>query len=382
MRARHIALAPFLQRLHDRIDALGAEQLREMIAAHAATLDPAARIEFLEVFDRDRRGDAEPGDDSLPADITDLVERLREGEYFDGWGWDDDLRDERAWGDGSWVDEMDDLFACAGQAFVAGELVLARDAYRGLFDALLLDEEVGTFSGPAAAPDMLGVDLVEAKARALRALYETTDPHGRGDALAARSPTGATSAIASVSGPSPRRSRASFPASTSSSTTGSPGCARLRRARYRSTTAPCWSRPQRGAVGRTASARWPASSAERIQRPSDRQTPELSALLTAHVRRLHATDGQRREWLAKARTTADARIAAIVEAKHRGGYDRAAQLAAACAEAVAITEGPPAAARAISELRDRYPRHVAFRAAVDAAAGRSPLLSTAPRRRR
>jgi hypothetical protein len=197
MRARHIALAPFLQRLHDRIDALGAEQLREMIEAHAATLDPAARIEFLEVFDGDRPGDAEPGDDSLPADITDLVERLREGEYFDGWGWDDDLRDERAWGDESWVDEMDDLFARAGQAFVAGELVLARDAYRGLFDALLLDEEVGTFSGPAAAPDMLGVDLVEAKARALRALYETTDPHGRGDALAARSPTGATSAIAS-----------------------------------------------------------------------------------------------------------------------------------------------------------------------------------------
>jgi hypothetical protein len=80
---------------------------------------------------------------------------------------------------------MEDLFARAGPAFVAGDLVAARDAYGGLLDALLLDEEVGTFTGPAAASDMLGVDLVEAQARALRALYETSDPQDRVDALAA-----------------------------------------------------------------------------------------------------------------------------------------------------------------------------------------------------
>jgi hypothetical protein len=61
---------------------------------------------FLAVFDAGRSGDAEPGDDSLLPDVADLVERLREGEYFDAWGWDDELHEERAWGDESWVEEM------------------------------------------------------------------------------------------------------------------------------------------------------------------------------------------------------------------------------------------------------------------------------------
>jgi hypothetical protein len=75
----------FHQRPRDRIDASDPEELRELITAHAAALDPAARVPFLAVFDGSRSGDAEPGDDSLTADVADL-ERLREGEYFDGWG--------------------------------------------------------------------------------------------------------------------------------------------------------------------------------------------------------------------------------------------------------------------------------------------------------
>jgi hypothetical protein len=162
---------------------------------------------------------------------------------------------------------MDDLFARTGQAFLADDLRLACEAYRRLFDALLLDEEVGTFSGPSPAPEMLTADLTEAKARALRALYETSEPDDRVDALAT-------------------------------------------------------------AIG---------------------------------------------DW----RYLGDAvGIHAVADA------DRAAQLAVACAEALALTEGPPAAARAITELRDRYPRHVAFRAALDAATTKSPLLPSSPRRRR
>jgi hypothetical protein len=564
MRTRHIALAPFLQRLRDRIDALDAEELRELITAHAAALDPAARMPFLAVFDGSHCADAGPDDDSLRADVADLVERLREGEYFDGWGWDDELHEERAWGDESWVDEMEDLFARAGQAFVAGDLAVARDAYGGLLDALLLDDEVGTFTGPAAASDMLGVDLVEAKARALRALYETSDLHDRVDAVASAiarwrylgdrigiravaealprelpglevfldewiarlrlaahgelpsddrallveaaawrdGPNGvgslatdhgaenpelfvdwvdalidagrsgdATDACAQALATTPAFGEPRAQIAERLATVSSAAADRLDAARQAWRAAPTALRLRRlaaladdmtlaaeaDALDRTAApARLAATlrvltgrvdeagatlsqaeplgwsrgdhpgplvvpilllaaagkeprSSERLRgamtllsavdQPTwhdvhgpdegnddeargERQPPELSALLIARVGTFDATDQQRRAWLAWARTAADARIAAIVEAKHRGAYERAAQLAVACAEAVAITEGPVAAARAIGELRDRYPRHVAFRAALDAATERSPLLPAAPRTRR
>ena len=52
-------------------------------------------------------------------------------------------------GDESWVGAMDDLFAAAADAFLAGDLALARDAYGRLLGAFDLDQEVGTFCGPS-----------------------------------------------------------------------------------------------------------------------------------------------------------------------------------------------------------------------------------------
>lgn len=69
---------------------------------------------------------------------------------------------------------MDSLFEAAGTAFLDGELELARHAYGRLLGAFFLDEEVGTFCGDRPATEMVETDLGEAKARYLRALYETT----------------------------------------------------------------------------------------------------------------------------------------------------------------------------------------------------------------
>jgi hypothetical protein len=563
-----IALAPFLRRLRDRLEVLDAEHLREALMAHAATLEPAARLAFLAIFDDDRDLGAAPADDSLPADVTHLVERISAGEYFDGWGWDDDLHDERAWGDESWAGEMDDLFARTGQAFLADDLRRACEAYRRLFDALLLDEEVGTFSGPSPAPEMLTADLTEAKARALRALYEISEPDDRIDALATaigdwrylgdavgiravadalpgelagldvflgdwiaglRPTTGGqlshdnrvllveaaawrdgpdgVGALASDHGadnpelfvawvdtlidtgraseaaaacahalatmPAHGEPRAQI-AERSATLSAEPAdkLAAARQAWRAALTTPRLRRlatladtttltdeadtldeaavPARLAAAllvlagriddatillqRTEPLGWSrgdhpgplvlpflllaaaGNDPHNIARlhganallaavdlsgwrdmrhlldrdddddepipGEDEPLPELSALLAERVRTVEATDDQRLRWLGRARAIADARIAAIVQAKHRGAYDRAAQLAVACAEALALTEGPPAAARAITELRDRYPRHVAFRAALDAATTKSPLLPSSPRRRR
>jgi hypothetical protein len=124
-----------------------------------------------------------PDGAGLLADIDAFVERVRSGVFFHGWGWDDDLRQERAWGDESWAGEMDDLFAAAADAFLVGDLAVARDAYGRLLGAFSLDEEVGSFCGPSSPSDMVATDVPEAVARYLRAVYETTPLPDRAEEL-------------------------------------------------------------------------------------------------------------------------------------------------------------------------------------------------------
>ena len=73
-----------------------------------------------------------------------------------------------------------------------------------------------------------------------------------------------------------------------------------------------------------------------------------------------------------AQAVTDARIEAIVSNKHRGAYARAAALAFAHAEALAV-HSPRSAGAFLADVRSRYPRHVAFRHELDAAAVNSTL---------
>ncbi|MBN1174715.1 MAG: hypothetical protein JXA67_21320 [Micromonosporaceae bacterium] len=181
-------LKEFLTVLDSRLAALPAEQLRAVLIGHAERLAARDRAAFLAIFPATA---AAPGGSGLPvpdagallADIDAFVEQVRSGAYFEGWGWDDDLHEERAWGDESWAGEMDDLFAGAADAFLAGDLDLARNAYGRLLDAFRLDEEVGAFCGPASASDMVDTDVTEAVARYLRAVYETTPQPERAGVL-------------------------------------------------------------------------------------------------------------------------------------------------------------------------------------------------------
>lgn len=191
--ARRIGLGPFLRALEARLEALSADEIRQAVLAHAERLPPRERDVFLAIFpeapqpgsDKQQRepGLAEPGD-RLLSDIDRFVAAVRDGAYVEGWGWDDNIDDERAYGDESWVGDMDDLLAQAGAAFLDGELQLAREAYRRLLHAFLLDEDAAVFSGPQPADEMVDTNLTEAKARYLRAIYTTTTPNDRAEALA------------------------------------------------------------------------------------------------------------------------------------------------------------------------------------------------------
>jgi hypothetical protein len=198
MRAPAPGLGPFLDELEHRLCALSPEQVRQLLLRHATGLPADQRTDFLEIFASHERAtptrgaaagpppELSPTEDAgaLIADIDAFAEAVESGTYFEGWGWDPELHDKRAFGDESWVSEMDSLFDAAGKAFAHGGLELARDAYGKLFEVFSLDDEVGTFCGDRPATEMVETDLSEAKARYLRALYETTPATERAARLA------------------------------------------------------------------------------------------------------------------------------------------------------------------------------------------------------
>lgn len=182
-------LGEFLAVFEQRLAALPVDDLRAALVAHAERLPVRDREAFLAIFpDPSAMVSQMPGSRAVPSLdgarlLADFLERVRSGAFFEGWGWDDDLREERAWGDESWVGEMDDQFAAAADAFLAGDLAVARDAYGRLLGAFDLDEEVGTFCGPSSPSDMVTTDGPEAVARYLRAVYETTPLPERAEKL-------------------------------------------------------------------------------------------------------------------------------------------------------------------------------------------------------
>jgi hypothetical protein len=63
---------------------------------------------------------------------------------------------------------------------------------------------------------------------------------------------------------------------------------------------------------------------------------------------------------------AEKRVVAIVSNQHRKAYDRAALLATACSEALALTN-PTKAANFFNKIKDKFPRHPAFQAELNRA---------------
>lgn len=135
---------------------------------------PRERPPFLAIFE-DLEQERDPriprwAQSSLLAEIDAFVARLSSGAYFADWGWDDDLHDERAFGDESWVEEMDELFASASDVFLDGDMQLAREALGRLLKAFDLDEEGATFCGSESPEATVSTDVGEAKLRCLRAV--------------------------------------------------------------------------------------------------------------------------------------------------------------------------------------------------------------------
>jgi len=187
-----ISLQQFDRELRVRLEKLTPDEVRAAVLRHAAALPGRDRIAFLEVFapvpvmDGGPAAAAAPAppDASLLDDIDAFVERLASGHYFQDWGWDDDQRTERAWGDESWAAEMDALFTAVHQVFLGGDLRRASAGYEKLLTAFGLEDGVGVFCGPVPPTEMVATDLAEASARYLRCVYQTAETDVRANDLA------------------------------------------------------------------------------------------------------------------------------------------------------------------------------------------------------
>lgn len=182
-------LQRFLATLDRRLAQMTADQIRAAVRTHAAALPSEHRRAFAEIFTHtspvdDRQTLTWPvEDDPLLDEIDDLVDRISSGDFYEGFGWDDEIHDQRSFGDESWVGEMDAFFDDTQAAFLTGDLGLARTAYGRLLTAFGMDQEVGTFCGSSPAQEMVSTDVAEAESRYLRAVYETTQPAQRAATL-------------------------------------------------------------------------------------------------------------------------------------------------------------------------------------------------------
>ena len=133
------------------------EEIVALVRDFLAGLDEKQQTRFLNLVAQGPRplvAEAMGLDDA--GDLLDAIQALREAiandEYVEyGVGYDPDYHTHRGFGDDSWIDEMDDLFAAATSFFRAGQFEAAADAYLALFDIFDLSQDGFHFTRPEPA---------------------------------------------------------------------------------------------------------------------------------------------------------------------------------------------------------------------------------------
>jgi hypothetical protein len=120
---------------------------------------------------------------NLLNEVEDFVRHLEAGDYFEGWGWDARIQEERAWGDESWARDMDELFKRVNSCFLSGPRALAGECYSRMLRTFLVGDEAGIFCGAEPAERMLDSDLNVLRARYFRCIYEQTPLSKRAEQL-------------------------------------------------------------------------------------------------------------------------------------------------------------------------------------------------------
>ena len=179
-----LPLKRFFETVEQRLSARSADELRSILRVMAQAIAPRDRPGFLEALvpgkeTRDVLQSALRQDDLL-LEIDDLIAEIRAeidgaepsyDQYGDHWDDEDSLGPYE-----QFVAPLAELFDRTAGVFDCGDLSLARDAYRKLFDSLTLEDDYGR---GVRATDLQDADVRGARGRYLRAVYETTAPADR-----------------------------------------------------------------------------------------------------------------------------------------------------------------------------------------------------------
>lgn len=170
----------FMEEAKMRLEKLSVEELRSLILNWASEEHPSNRQEFLnKIIPLKQKKAALINEKMLMDRIDAFAKRVNDGEYCEGWGWDDAIHEERDWGDESWVEEMDEFFLQARSLLLQSKYKLAEEAYRKLFEILEMGREPGHLPGDPDFTSMLNVDLNEQVSLFLRSVYLNTDSEER-----------------------------------------------------------------------------------------------------------------------------------------------------------------------------------------------------------
>lgn len=171
--ATRLSFKAFWDTVEQRLTACSAEELRAIMRTLAQATPSTERQAFLDTL---RPGAATaavvphaPAPDALLADIDTLADALQEA--LNGANDWDEYHEEDSLGPyEAFVEPLTVLFDRAAMAFDAGNVALARAAYHNLFEALSREDDYGR---GVRAENLQDVDMGEARARYLRAVYDT-----------------------------------------------------------------------------------------------------------------------------------------------------------------------------------------------------------------
>jgi hypothetical protein len=185
-----LTLKEFILDLNARLEKLTHAELKEVIRSHAMDLPPREREEYLDRFvspEKSKRkglsGKARMTDgELLLQEIEAFGNRAADYEDTTGRGWDNEYGEERAWGDDSWVAEIDSFFGRINNFYEAGNYSVARKAYEKLLEIYLEGSQEGHFSG-YDQDETMETDLEETGLKYLRSIYLSEKPSSRPEAL-------------------------------------------------------------------------------------------------------------------------------------------------------------------------------------------------------
>src|SRR4051794_27703707 len=153
-----------LRKINARLQHYNRDELMALIWDFLSDRDEDELADFLDLMRQKSRPavgetlELEDADDLLSS-IQELHEAIANDEYVEyGSGYDPDYGEYRGFGDDSWIDEMDSLFAGATSLYRAGNYQAAAAAYMALFDIFGLSEDGYHFTRPDP-PAALQTDL-------------------------------------------------------------------------------------------------------------------------------------------------------------------------------------------------------------------------------